>query len=328
MMRLTTGVVSYDLLKPFRISRGMMTQMQAVAVTVEAAGVVGRGEGVGVAYLGETPDSMLAQLEAARPFVEAGISRADLQSLMPSGGARNAVDAALWDFEAKRTGRRAWELAGLSEPAEIPCTATLSLDTPEKMAAAAVAAPPHSALKIKLGAASEDLARVQQVRAAAPHSRLLADANGGWRLEDLKRLAPELARLGVEMIEQPLARGDDAALAGWLSPIPLCADESCQDRSELGGLRIRGYAMINIKLDKTGGLTEALALATAAAAEGMPYMMGCMLESSLGLAPATLVAHGAIWCDLDGPAWLATDAGPRLQYREGRLGAPDPALWG
>ena len=297
-------------------------------MTLECNGFAGHGEAVGVAYRGETAASMRAELEGIRPQLEsASTSENDLLKLLPSGGARNALDAALWDLRSKTKGLRAWEIAKLAPPSRLPLTATLSLDDPEVMAEAARRIVHCSAIKLKLGGGGDDLERVAQVRKAAPDATLIVDANGGWSIDTLHRLAPALKALGVKMIEQPLPPEQDWALDDWSSPVPLCADESCNDRADLEKVA-RRYNLINIKLDKCGGLTEALALARSAQLLNMPYMVGCMIESSLALAPATLLGESAVWCDLDGPLYLQDDTQPALQYGDGTLDAPSSQLWG
>lgn len=313
---------SFRLAEVFTISRGSRTEAQVLTVTVKRGGATGRGECVPYARYGETLESVAAQIESLTPE----ITRADLQAALPAGAARNAVDCALWDLEAKQAGCRAWELAGLAAPGPEITAFTLSLDTPERMQAQAAKHAFRPLLKIKLGT-PDDMARLEAVRAGAPKARIIVDANEGWSAEVYADLAPHLLRLGVEMVEQPLPAGEDEALCEIARPLPVCADESCHDRASLPGLRGK-YDMVNIKLDKTGGLTEALALRDAARVEGYGVMVGCMVGSSLAMAPAVLVAQGARVTDLDGPLLLAEDRESPLRFDERGVHPPDPALWG
>lgn len=287
---------------------------------------VGRGEAVPYPRYGETVESVLAAIHSVGAEIEAGADRTRLQTLLPPGAARNALDCALWDLEAKRAGVRAWALAGRARLDPVKTAYTLSLDTPEAMAEAARAAARRPLLKLKIGGPG-DLDRVAAVRAAAPRTRLIVDANEALGFEDLRRLAPEFARLAVKLIEQPLPAGDDAALEGYDCPVPLCADESIHTRAELAACA-RRYACVNIKLDKTGGLTEALALKAEAQALGLEVMAGCMVATSLAMAPALLVAQGARFVDLDGPLLLARDRAPGLSYLGSLIEPPPPDLWG
>jgi L-alanine-DL-glutamate epimerase-like enolase superfamily enzyme len=321
-MRLAVTPESFPLARAFTISRGSRTEARVLTVAVEEAGLVGRGECVPYARYGETLDSVAAQIAG----LPATFDRAELQALLPPGAARNAVDCALWDLAAKRSGRRVWQLAGLAAPEPVVTAYTLSLDTPEAMRAQAAENAARPLLKVKLGGEG-DLARIEAVRAGAPHARLVVDANEGWTPEDYAALAPALAGLGVAMVEQPLPAGDDAALAAMPRPLPVCADESCHDRASLPALAGR-YDMVNIKLDKAGGLTEALALRDAAQAAGFGVMVGCMVGSSLAMAPAVLVAQGAAVVDLDGPLLLARDRDHALAYDESGVHPPTPELWG
>jgi L-alanine-DL-glutamate epimerase-like enolase superfamily enzyme len=310
----------------FRISRGSRTTAEVVVAEIAAEGHVGRGECVPYPRYGETVDGVMAAIASMTVAIAAGFGRRELQHAMHAGAARNALDAAFWDLEAKRAGVSAASLAGLGTLAPLTTAYTLSLDTPGRMAEAAVAASHRPLLKLKLGGAG-DLERVAAVHAAAPQARLIVDANEGWTEHDYRRLTPRLAQLGVELIEQPLPEAADAVLAGLPHPIPICADESCHTHADLD--RIVGrYDAINIKLDKTGGLTEALVLADAAAARGFKIMVGCMIGTSLAMAPAVLVAQKAGFVDLDGPLLLARDREPGLRYEGGTLYPPDPALWG
>nr|WP_221288313.1 N-acetyl-D-Glu racemase DgcA [Amaricoccus macauensis] len=312
----------FPLAKTFTISRGSKTEARVLTVTVEADGVRGRGECVPYARYGETIESVRAQVRS----LPARFDRAALQSLLPAGAARNAVDCALWDCEAKRAGRRVWDLAGLPAPGPEITAYTLSLDTPDAMRAEAARQASRPLLKIKLGG-DGDMARLEAVRDGAPAARIIVDANEGWTPESYAALAPALLKLGVEMVEQPLPAGDDAALAGMARPLPVCADESCHDRASLAGLAGK-YDVVNIKLDKTGGLTEALALRAEAEALGFGIMVGCMVGSSLAMAPAVVVAQGAAFVDLDGPLLLAADRPHGLHYDAGGVYPPEPELWG
>jgi L-Ala-D/L-Glu epimerase len=321
-MRRTVTPDVFPLARAFTISRGSRTHAHVLTVTLEADGAIGRGECVPYARYGESLDSVEAQIAG----LPERFDRAELQALLPAGAARNAVDCALWDLEAKRTGRPVWQLAGLAEPGPEITAYTLSLDTPEAMRAQAAENAHRPLLKVKLGT-PDDLPRLEAVREGAPGPRLILDANEGWSIEDYARLAPALARLRVEMVEQPLPAGGDDALLGADRPVPLCADESCHDLASLPALRGK-YDMVNIKLDKTGGLTEALALRDAALAEGYRIMVGCMIGSSLAMAPAILVAQGAAVTDLDGPLLLAGDRTPALTF-DARGVHPAPRdLWG
>ncbi|MBB5220573.1 L-alanine-DL-glutamate epimerase-like enolase superfamily enzyme [Amaricoccus macauensis] len=321
-MKLLIETEVFPLAKTFTISRGSKTEARVLTVTVEADGVRGRGECVPYARYGETIESVRAQVRS----LPARFDRAALQSLLPAGAARNAVDCALWDCEAKRAGRRVWDLAGLPAPGPEITAYTLSLDTPDAMRAEAARQASRPLLKIKLGG-DGDMARLEAVRDGAPAARIIVDANEGWTPESYAALAPALLKLGVEMVEQPLPAGDDAALAGMARPLPVCADESCHDRASLAGLAGK-YDVVNIKLDKTGGLTEALALRAEAEALGFGIMVGCMVGSSLAMAPAVVVAQGAAFVDLDGPLLLAADRPHGLHYDAGGVYPPEPELWG
>jgi len=312
----------FRLAQVFTISRGSRSEAQVLTVRVGAGGVTGWGECVPYARYDETLDSVTAQIEG----LPGKFDRAALQGFLPAGAARNAVDCALWDLEAKRAGCRVWELAGLGAPGPEVTAYTLSLDAPERMREAARANAHRPLLKIKLGT-PDDMPRLEAVRAGAPRARIIVDANEGWSAEVYADLAPHLARLGVALVEQPLPAGADDALAGMARPVPVCADESCHDRASLPVLKGK-YDMVNIKLDKTGGLTEALALRAAARAEGYEIMVGCMIGSSLAMAPAVLVAQGAAVTDLDGPLLLAEDREEPLRFDEAGVHPPEAALWG
>lgn len=310
----------FKLAQVFTISRGSRTEAQVLTVTVSDGTHQGRGECVPYARYGETLESVTAQIEGASVT-----DRASLAAL-PAGAARNALDCALWDMEAKRAGRRVWELAGLPAPGPEITAYTLSLDTPEAMQAQAAKHSFRPLLKIKLGT-PDDMARLEAVRAGAPKSTIIVDANEGWSAEVYADLAPHLLRLGVALVEQPLPAGDDDALIGMKRPVPVCADESCHDRASLAALKGK-YDVVNIKLDKTGGLTEALELRRVAGAEGYRVMVGCMVGSSLAMAPATLVAQGVMVTDLDGPLLLAEDRDTPLTFDSAGVHPPAPELWG
>jgi L-alanine-DL-glutamate epimerase-like enolase superfamily enzyme len=310
----------------FVIARGAKTEAHLLVVEVEQAGVVGRGEAVPYPRFGETMASAFGQVEDARRAVEAGISRAGLQDLMPACAARNAIDCALWDLEAKLSGEPAWRTAGKARLDPVKTCFTLSLDSPEVMADVARAHAGRPMLKLKIGAA-DDLGRVEAVRAAAPRTRLVVDANEGLGFEDLRRLLPDLARLQVQLVEQPLKVDEDEALEGFDSPVMLCADESLRTRAELESCA-RRYGCINVKLDKAGGLTEALALVAEARARGLSLMAGCMVATSLSMAPAMIIAQGAEFVDLDGPLLLARDRDPGLVFEGSMIRPPPRELWG
>ena len=318
---------SYRIRGTFTISRGSRTHANVVVAAVSDGVHTGRGECVPYARYGEDVDGVAAAIEGVAPALAAGAGRGELQSLMPPGAARNAVDCALWDLEAKRAGRRAWELTGRPSPEGLVTAFTLSIDTPEAMQAKAAENSDRPLLKIKL-AGPEDLDRVRAVRLGAPKSRLIVDANEGWDVATYAQLAPELKALGVEAIEQPVPAADDNALAALKDrPVPLVADESCHGLASLPHI-IGKYDYINVKLDKTGGLTEALTLVEAARAAGLKIMVGCMLGSSLAMAPAMVAAVGAEIVDLDGPLLLAEDVTPPLRFTGSVMHAPEPGLWG
>ncbi len=321
-MRIEVTRDVFRLAQVFTISRGSRSEAQVLTVRITDGGVQGRGECVPYARYGETLDSVEAQIAG----LPERFDRAELQELLPPGAARNAVDCALWDLEARRAGKRVWELAGLPAPGPEITAFTLSLDSPEKMRAEAAKNAHRPLLKIKLGT-PDDMPRLEAVRAGAPASRIIVDANEGWSAEIYADLAPHLVRLGVDLVEQPLPAGDDEALVGLARPVPVCADEAAHDRASLPALRGK-YDVVNIKLDKTGGLTEALAMKQAALAEGYELMVGCMVGSSLAMAPAVLVAQGVAITDLDGPLLLAEDREHALKFDAGRVYPPDAALWG
>ncbi len=312
----------FRLAQVFTISRGSRTEAKVLTVRLSDGVHHGWGECVPYARYNETLESVEAEI-AGLPET---FTRQSLMDLLPAGAARNAVDCALWDLEAKRAGKRAWELAGLSAPGPEITAYTLSLATPEAMQAQAAENAFRPLLKIKLGT-PDDMPRLEAVRAGAPNSKIIIDANEGWSAEVYADLAPHLVRLGVALVEQPLPAGDDDALIGMERPVPVCADESCHDRASLPNLKGK-YDVINIKVDKTGGLTEALTLREAALAEGYQIMVGCMVGSSLAMAPATLVAQGAMVTDLDGPLLLAEDRDTPLIFDDAGVHPPKAALWG
>ena len=312
----------FKLAQVFTIARGSRTEAQVLTVKLNDGQHVGWGECVPYARYGESLQSVTDEITG----LPDAFSRFDLYDLLPAGAARNAVDCALWDLEAKRAGKPVWELAGLEAPGPEITAYTLSLDTPEAMKAQAALHAFRPLLKIKLGT-PDDMPRLEAVRAGAPKSTIIVDANEGWSAEVYADLAPHLVRLGVELVEQPLPAGEDHALLGMQRPVPVCADESCHDRSSLANLKGK-YDVVNIKLDKTGGLTEALALRDAATAQGYEVMVGCMVGSSLAMAPATLVAQGASVVDLDGPLLLAEDRDEPLIFDNAGVHPPSATLWG
>jgi L-Ala-D/L-Glu epimerase len=324
--RLSVAVESFPIAGSFVIARGAKTEAVTVTATIAEGAIVGRGECVPYARYGESPQSVLAAIESARAAIEAGADRMQLQEILPAGAARNALDCALWDFDAKRLGIAAFRLAGLDRLAATTTAFTLSVGTPQAMAQAAQRAADKPLLKLKL-AGDGDGERLAAVRAAAPAAELIVDANESWRTEDLAKNLDACAAAGVRLVEQPLPAGEDASLAEIRHIVPICADESVHDRAGLAALRDR-YDAINIKLDKTGGLTEALALLAEAEGLGFGIMVGCMVASSLAMAPAFLLAAKARFVDLDGPLMLARDRPDGLVYEGALVQPPTPALWG
>ncbi|WP_294532408.1 N-acetyl-D-Glu racemase DgcA [uncultured Rhodoblastus sp.] len=316
----------FALENPFVIARGAKTEAVVVVVSLREYRSLGRGECTPYARYGESVESVMSAIESVRASLEAGADRVALQKLLPAGAARNALDCALWDLEAKISGVPAWQLAGLHRLAPCVTAYTLSVGTPEAMARAAARAADRPVLKIKLAGVG-DAERLAAVRQAAPDSELLVDANEAWRPEDLEAHFNACARAGVALVEQPLPAGADDALAARTWPVPVCADESAHDRHGLAQLRTK-YDLINIKLDKTGGLTEALALADAAEKLGFGLFVGCMVASSLAMAPALLLAGRARFVDLDGPLLLAHDRPEGLRYEGSTVYPPERALWG
>jgi L-alanine-DL-glutamate epimerase-like enolase superfamily enzyme len=324
--RLTVRRESWPLAQPFVISRGSRTTAEVVVAELVAGPHRGRGESVPYARYGETVDGVVGVIEKLGSAIAEGLDRAGLQTTLPPGAARNALDAAFWDLEAKTSGKTVSRLAGIDPPRPLVTAYTLSLGEPEAMGRAAAEHAARPLLKLKL-TGEGDLERVRAVRASAPRSRLIVDANEGWAAEHFERYASALAALGVALIEQPLPAGRDEALAKMPHPVPVCADESCHVSEDIEGL-VGKYEFVNIKLDKTGGLTEALALVRAARAKGFRLMVGCMVGTSLGMAPACFVAEGAEFVDLDAPLLLVKDRQPGLRYEGSTVHPPEPTLWG
>ena len=311
----------------FTIARGSKQEAHVLVAEVGDGRHTGRGECVPYARYGETMEGVRADIEACGPALAHGLTRAALATRLPAGAARNALDCALWDLEAKRSGTPAATAAGLSALQPVPTAFTISLADPGIMAAeAAEASQAHALLKLKLGGAG-DADRLRAVHAAAPDSRLIADANEAWQPHETESLLAAATQAGVELVEQPLPAENDALLGEINHPVPVCADESAHDSSSLARLAGR-YDAVNIKLDKTGGLTEALATAARARSLGLKIMVGSMVATSLAMAPAVLVAQDADWVDLDGPLLLERDREPALTYRGGMVLPPSPALWG
>lgn len=321
-MRIEVTPDVFKLAEVFTISRGSRTEAKVLTVRITEDGVTGWGECVPYARYGETLESVTAQIDGLR----GNVTREGLYDLLPAGAARNAVDCALWDLQAKQAGKRVWELAGLAAPGPEITAFTLSLAEPAQMQAQAAKHAHRPLLKIKLGT-PDDMPRLEAVRAGAPKSTIIIDANEGWSADIYAELAPHLLRLGVALVEQPLPAGEDDALIGMARPVPVCADESAHDCSTLSKLEGK-YDVVNIKLDKTGGLTEALKLRAAALAQGYDVMVGCMVGSSLAMAPATLVAQGAKVVDLDGPLLLGEDREHALKFDGDGVHPPAAALWG
>jgi L-alanine-DL-glutamate epimerase-like enolase superfamily enzyme len=325
-MKLSINTRVWPLREPFVISRSSQTTCEVIVVHLAAGGQVGRGEAVGVDYHGETIDSMREQIEGVRPVIERGIDRRELLEILPAGGARNALDAALWDLEAKRTGTSVWELAGIAQPRTISTCETIGIRSIAEYEARARTLARYEWIKIKV---SDDkpLEAVAAVRRGAPTAHLVVDANQAWSVETLQKLAPALAQLRVDLLEQPVRVTDDAPLARLDLPVPICADEPANTVEDLPRLVDR-YDFVNIKLDKSGGLTAALAFAHAARAAGMRLMVGCMVGGSLAMAPAMVVAQLCEIADLDGPLLQAEDWPDGIEYRDGVMSLPSRKLWG
>ena len=326
-LRAELAIERWPLREPFEIAREVMHDLPLIALKLsDSTGCTGRAEAAGVDYDGETPASMAVQIDAVAAQLHDDLSGADLLRLMPAGGARNALDCALWDLRAKQAGVPAWVSAGLPAPKPVITAFTLGLGSPDDLRRRARAARGLPLIKLKLDA-HRHLELVRIVRDELPDARILVDANQAWTARLLAELMVGLVAAGVELIEQPLPRGEDSALAGLRSPIPICADESCTDRSSLPALQGR-YQAVNIKLDKCGGFTEALALAHEAQSLGFELMVGNMCGTSLGMAPAFLVAQLARWADLDGPLLQVGDRAAAMSFHRGIVQPPERALWG
>lgn len=316
----------FGLSSPFRISRGVKTAADVVTVTLRQGGTSGRGEAVPYARYGEGIEDTLAAIRAIAPTLAEGAGRGDLATLLPPGAARNAVDCALWDLEARLAGTSVAALAGLGAPVALPSAITIGLDTPDAMARAAAKVATVPLLKVKVDR-TDPAAQIAAIRSAAPAPRLIVDPNESWTIDTLVTLRSQLTEWRVDLLEQPLPASEDGDLATFDSPVPIAADEALHTAADLDALAGR-YDVVNIKLDKTGGLTEALRLAETARAKGFGLMVGCMVCSSLGIAPALLLAGQAAFVDLDGPLWLSEDRPGGVTDRDGMLSPPAPGFWG
>ena len=318
----------WDAQKTFRIAGQAYDHFDVLVMRLEHDGHVGQGESLGVDYLGESIDSMIAQIEQLREEIESGMDREELQEALPPGGARCAVDCALWDLQAKESGMSVFERVGVTRES-LPTVLTLGVEEdPSELAAAATSelAKRHSILKLKVDA-RDPVVMIQAIRAVRPDAAIIVDANQSWTIELLRETAPDLTRLGISMLEQPLPRGADQGLEGFQSDFLVCADESCQDRSDLETLLGR-YGAINIKLDKSGGLTEALHMVDSIRQSGLSLMVGNMCGTSLSMAPGFVIGQYCDFVDLDGPLLNKLDREPAMRYRDGRVFAPSPRLWG
>lgn len=325
-LTLSLTAETWPLREVFTISRGSRSETHVVVVSISDGTNTGRGEAVPNSRYDETVDQTIADIEAVRQALASGADRSAIQSLMKANAARNAVDCALWDLEAKQQGKPVWALIGQEAPKPVVTVYTISLGTPESMAATARREAARPVLKLKLGGAG-DVERVAAVRAAAPDAELVVDANEAWTVEQFVSFMPEMARLGVRLVEQPLPAAVDHRLRGLSRPVPVCADESCHVAADVAGLSDR-YDFINIKLDKSGGLTEALALAREAEARNMGLMVGCMVGTSLGMAPTHLIAQRCRYTDIDAPILLAKDRDGGLSFTGSLAAPPAPSLWG
>lgn len=326
LRKLTVTHEAWPLATPFRISRGVKTVADVVVVTVTENGMTGRGEGVPYPRYGESVATVLEEIRSLERALGEGLSREELQERIPAGAARNAIDCALWDLSARLTGQSVTEQLGYGPVPPLPSALTIGIDTPEAMHAAAVKLAQAPVIKVKLS--SEDpAARIRAVRAGAPDARLIVDANEGWTFAILEAMQSVLVETNVELVEQPLPASDDRVLKGFKPARPICADESCHVASDVAQLLGR-YQAVNIKLDKTGGLTGAMDLFDAARDEGMLVMCGCMVSTSLGIAPACHIARHCSFIDLDGPIWLRDDRVGGVRLEGGDLLPPAGALWG
>jgi L-Ala-D/L-Glu epimerase len=325
-MKMHIETIKRPLASPFVITGYTFTHLNAVWVTLSDEGHTGRGEGVGMYYQGETPATMTAQLEAVSAAVSAGAGRVEIQTLLPPGGARNALDCALWDLECKQEGVTIWQKLGL-DPRPLVTVATIGIGEPEEMAAKALGFADYPHLKVKLSA-DDPITKLRAIRAARPDASIVIDVNQGWSFAELEGFLPALHDLQVAFVEQPLPRGGDSELLGFNSPIPVGADESCVDLSEYAEAAAK-YDVINIKLDKCGGLTEALEIVALATADGKDLMVGNMTGTSLSMAPSHVIGQFCRFVDIDGPLLLASDITPGLSYRPGGVvNPPEPILWG
>jgi L-alanine-DL-glutamate epimerase-like enolase superfamily enzyme len=323
--RIEVSPRNWPLNKPFKISRDVHTHSETLTCEISDGECRGRGEAAGVSYNGETTESISRQIEEVAAVIEAGISREELQKLLPPGGARNAIDCAFWDLEAKRSGQTIWQMIG-REPKPVTTVYTVGIDTPENMQADAAAHSDYPFIKVKVGI-GDPLQQIGAINAGAPNAAIVIDANQAWTVADLEKYAEPLKRMGVEMIEQPVDRQSDESLRGYDAPLPICADESCATSADLE--RLEGlYSMVNIKLDKTGGLTEALRLAEQALSMGFELMVGNMLGSSLAMAPAFVIAQECRYVDIDGPLLQSEDCDHAMIYDKGRVAVFEPGLWG
>lgn len=325
-MRLKIETKVWPLREPFTITRGTMTECEVIVVTLDDGKHVARGEAVGVDYHGETLASMIKQVEEVRARVERGVTRQELIGLLPPGGARNGIDLALWDLEAKRSGKRAWELAGIPNPKPISTTETIGIRSLPAYEERAKQLSSYEWIKVKVNA-NQPIECVRAVRRGAPRAKLVVDANQAWDVKQLVEIAPALVELKVDLLEQPVPVGGDDGLAGITLPIPVCADEPANTAEDLPHLLER-YDYVNIKLDKSGGLTAGLELAHAARAQGMKLMVGCMVGGSVAMAPGMIVAQLCEVADLDGPLLQASDWPNAIEYRNGVMSLPSRELWG
>jgi len=326
-LKLSAERRTWPLREPFAISRGVSTVMETVMVTlIDENGLRGRGEGCGVNYAGETPQSMLEQIHQVRPEIEAEATREQLLELMPAGGSRFAIDAAMWDLEAKRTGMSAFSRAGVTDPKPVSTAYTIGIRSIEAYETAAAARATFQVLKIKVDQ-GDPIAAIAAARRGAPNSAFIVDPNQAWNVSTLKILAPTLVDLGVVLLEQPIKVGEEHELDGYDCPVRLCADELIQDTSDLHKAKGR-FDVINIKLDKAGGLTEGLRLADAALIAGFELMVGCMGGSSLSMAPGMVLAQRCAFVDLDGPLLQSEDWPDGMSYRDGIVQPPRPSFWG